>query len=89
MKEELGTYKTAAAEVAVTGDLTPFWKRHSPQLPGWSSAFFKAGLIQASSAKAERGFSQFESLFGRNITPETSEEYMEVQMKIRNDKNSS
>jgi hypothetical protein len=85
MKEELDDYKTAAVDVAITNDLTPFWKRRVNQLPGWSSAFFKVGLIQASSAKAERGFSQFEKAFGRNVAPETTEQYMELQMKIKND----
>ncbi len=50
MSKELDAYKTAAASVPTSVDLTSYWQRHATDLTAWSSAFFKGGLIQASSA---------------------------------------
>lgn len=81
--KEVTDYRALAEDVDASTNLTAFWKRHTTDLPGWSSAFFLLGLIQPSSAASERGFSLFEALFGRNSLPQATEELMETQMKAR------
>jgi hypothetical protein len=81
--KELDSYRAIAKDTDASIDLTAFWKRHLTDLPGWANAFFVIGLIQSSSAAAERGFSLFEALFGRNNLPQVTEELMETQMKAR------
>lgn len=85
---EMEEYKLAGAGVSVSTDLLDFWRSHAVRLPGWHETFLIVALIQPSSAAAERGFSQFESIFGRNNLPQATEEFMETQLKAKMNKSS-
>lgn len=81
--EEMPVYTNLAQGVSDKTDLEHFWRAHADKLPGWSAAFLIVGLIQPSSAAAERGFSVFEATFGRGNLPQATEQLMETQMKAR------
>lgn len=81
--EEMPVYTNLAHGVSDKIDLEHFWSAHADKLPGWSEAFNIVGLIQPSSAAAERGFSVFEATFGRGNLPQATEQLMETQMKAR------
>lgn len=81
--KEMDDYRALAADVADNTDLLQFWRSHADKLPAWHEAFLIVGLIQPSSAAAERGFSVFEFLVGRGNLPQATEELMETQMKAK------
>lgn len=84
---EIDKYKAEANGVDATTDLSAFWLSRAKQpLPHWAKAFIIIGLIQPSSASAERGFSVFERVFGRNELPGATQELMETTLKARMNK---
>ena len=76
-------YRALAEHVDTTTDVNAFWHAHSEKLPGWFKAWLVIGVIQPSSAAAERGFSLFGATFGSELRQNTKEQAMETQMKAR------
>ena len=64
LKQELPTYMAKSTDVSVNMDLLPWCKKHASDLPKWCSAVCKVGLVQPSSAAAERVFSLLSCSFG-------------------------
>lgn len=78
---ELNAYLSAAGGVATDCDIVEFWNSHRTDLPYWSALFTGVGLLQPSSAAAERVFSMVTSSFGSLL--DASEEHMEAAIMTR------
>ena len=57
LKMELPHYRAACQDVCPSFDESKFWETHAMALNNWSVAAAKTGLVQPSSAAAERAFS--------------------------------
>lgn len=78
---EMSTYNALCESVAKTANLAKFWHDHSDELPTWFYMFKRLGLIQPSSAVAERGFSVFNRLYGDELKPHATEQLMDTHLK--------
>ena len=64
LKAELAAYLTLAEDVPLNVDVLDWWKKHSTELPHWSTAVELVVLVQPSSAACERAFSLLKARFG-------------------------
>lgn len=64
LKQELPVYLAKAEDLDEAADPLQWWKRHSEDLPYWSTAAEKVLLVQPSSAATERVFSLLQNSFG-------------------------
>lgn len=81
--DEIEVYSIAAEGVARRASVESFWTGRAEDLKAWFKAFVIVGLIQPSSAAAERGFSEFHQLFGSGEVPGALEDYMEASLMVK------
>ena len=64
IKQQLPMYLAKAKDLDEDADPLQWWKRHSKDLPSWSTAAEKVLLVQTFSAATEQGFSLLQNSFG-------------------------
>jgi len=80
---QMELYDGIADGIVASPDVLPFWKARRADLEFWFQAFTIVGLIQPSSAAAERGFSEFQLTFGDSSSPDVLEDYMEASLMLK------
>lgn len=74
-------YYVASEGVQEEIDVSEFWKIHQNKLSAWAAVFEIVGLLQPSSASAERAFSLWQSVF-ENVS-DSNEDYLDASLLCR------
>lgn len=75
--KEVPVYLSDSEGVDFKFDLCEFWAARATKLPHLFQLFVFVGLLQASSAAAERVFSRWQRRFGDHSIEDAREDYME------------